>query len=531
MDTALEHTKAKEVGQHEIQVDQIRRRAQRWRLMDCDEDTLEKMRHALIVEMEVVEDRLAEADKRFSVYVSKGQPLDAEQALQGIDQLSLEWGKLNKHLQDVDNALLEQQLRTRLAQRLGGEQRVNLLDGAVLFVIFFAVGLMLAEILLALPAQTIALFLGIDFIICLFLIADFFLRLSSSTDKGWYFRRYWIDLLASIPFYGLLRLGRLLRITRFARLLRLLRLARAFRLLVFTFRGLDMLGRTFQLNLLKRSVLIAVILLIFGALSISALEGLQESSLRGMEETLWWSFTTVATGGFAELYNPSTTTGRLVTAGLVLLGFAVTGIFTASLTSVLVEDDSIRNERNQQSMQAQLEDIDQRLGLLLGETNEGLIAMEMAGQLLSNQDSREGVASVLAETMVRDFECLQASVHVLDRDNQELLRITQRGLQDVTPPEREKLGADLTGRTVAKLLLEPDLGGFDIEPETELCTSVKGIALACPLVASQQVLGVLHIVLPDNLARYYLYNRVPMTLAHHAAVALYAANLAEQLGS
>jgi hypothetical protein len=89
----------------------------------------------------------------------------------------------------------------------------------------------------------------------------------------------------------------------------------------------------------------------------------------------------------------------------------------------------------------------------------------------------------------------------------------------------------LTGRTVAKLLREPSLAGFDIEPESELCVSVKGIALACPLVASQQVLGALHIVLPANLARYYLYNRVPMTLAHHAAVALYAANLSEQLGS
>jgi hypothetical protein len=80
-------------------------------------------------------------------------------------------------------------------------------------------------------------------------------------------------------------------------------------------------------------------------------------------------------------------------------------------------------------------------------------------------------------------------------------------------------------------LQEPNLAGFDIEPETEICISVKGIALACPLVASRQVLGALHIVLPDNLARYYIYNRVPMTLAHHAAVALYAAHLAKQLGS
>ena len=123
MDTTLGHVRAKEVGQHEIQVDEIRRRARQWRLMDCDEDTLEQMRHALIEEMEAVEDRLAEADKRFSIYVDEGQPLDTEQTLQSIDQLSSEWEKLNKHLKGVNNALLERQLRARLAQRLGGEQR------------------------------------------------------------------------------------------------------------------------------------------------------------------------------------------------------------------------------------------------------------------------------------------------------------------------------------------------------------------------------------------------------------------------
>ena len=54
MDTTLEYARAKEVGQHEIQVDEIRRRARQWRLMDCDEDTLEQMRHDLIEEIEAL---------------------------------------------------------------------------------------------------------------------------------------------------------------------------------------------------------------------------------------------------------------------------------------------------------------------------------------------------------------------------------------------------------------------------------------------------------------------------------------------
>jgi len=137
---------------------------------------------------------------------------------------------------------------------------------------------------------------------------------------------------------------------------------------------------------------------------------------------------------------------------------------------------------------------------------------------------------VMAEAMVQDFECLQASVHLLDLDKRELLRSAHLGLAEVMPPERENLGANLTGRTVTKLLQEPNLAEVDLEPETELCIAVKGVALACPLVANLQVLGVLHIVLPENLARYYMYNRVPMTLSHHAATAIHAADLADQIG-
>jgi voltage-gated potassium channel len=530
VDTTLEHSKAKGLRQHEIRVAEIKRRAQTWRLMDCDEDTLRQMRDALTEEMRALESRLAEADDHFMVYVEKGLPLETEQTRQLIERLSTEWENLNKHLKDVNNALLERRLRTRLAEWLGGERRVTYLDGAVFVLIVIALGLRMIELLFPLPYRTLAWFITVDFIICTFLVSDFSLRLSLAEEKGWYFRRYWIDLVSSIPYYGILRIGRLFRINRFLRLFRLLRLSRALRVLLFAFRGLDKLTKTFEMNLLKRSMLIAVVLLIFGALSISALEGVEEKSLQEMGESLWWSFTTVVTGGFADLHNPNTLTGRVVTAGLVLLGFAVTGIFTASLTSVLVEDDSSRIEQTQRGLQAQLAGVHEKLDLLSGATNEGLIAMATAAQLLSNQTSREGVASVMAETMVQDFECLQASVHLLDSDKQELLRITHLGLAEVTPPEREKLGANLTGRTVTKLLQGPKLADIDLEPETELCVTIKGVALACPLVANLQVLGVLHIVLPENLARFYVYNRLPMTLSHHAATAIHAADLADQVG-
>jgi hypothetical protein len=48
-----------------------------------------------------------------------------------------------------------------------------------------------------------------------------------------------------------------------------------------------------------------------------------------------------------------------------------------------------------------------------------------------------------------------------------------------------------------------------------------------PLVPAARFAHLLRLL---RLGRYYLYNRVPMTLAHHAAMAFYAADLAEQNG-
>lgn len=528
------HLKASEIAQHDVEIADIRRRAREWRLMDCEDEVLEQMRRNLFVELGNVEQELKRADEHFRLYVEKGRPLETERAQQAVERLSLEWDQLNARLQEVKEVLLERSLRARLARLLRGERRVALLDGAVLVSILVVVGFIFAELLFALPDHVIRWLFYADTAICGFLLTDFFLRLGLAQDKGWYWRRYWIDFVSSIPFYSVLRFGRLVRIARFVRFtratriastLRLLRLSRAFRVLLFAFRGLDKLFRTFQVNLLRRTVVIALVLLIAGALLISAFEGPGEASLQEFSESMWWTFTTIVTGGFADLHNPGTASGRAVTVGLVLLGLTITGIFTASLTSVLVEDDSARIEQQQRDLREQLGVINQKLNLMSGKTNEGLIALETVAQALSNQTSHEGIAGVLARTLVDDFASLQASVHLLAPDRQSLARLAHLGSDEVAPPETVGLGEGLVGRVAAELLAEEAVAEIDLEPHTELAVEVQGMAMACPLVAGQRVLGVLHTVLPDDLARYYLYNRVPMTLAHHAAMAFLAADL------
>jgi voltage-gated potassium channel len=531
LDTSLDHLKALAMRQRRIEINDIQRRAQHWRLTDCSLETLDQMRHSLIEETQALHKQLREGDERFRLYLEHSRPRQADETLRAIDRLSVEWEGLNKHLQEIDEAILERHLQERMAAVLGSEMRVKLLEINVLVAILVVVALTLAELLLPLPMAVVEAIIRIDTIICIFLLSDFFFRLYLAEDRRWYIRRYWIDFVASIPYYEFLRAGRLIRIARFARLFRLPRLSRAMRAVFFNFRGLNKLSRTFQVNLLKRSVLIAAALLLIGAFTIQQVEDPNNlDAPHSMAEGLWWSFTTVVTGGFADLYNPDSLNGRLLTVGLVLLGLTVTGIFTASLTSVLVEDESTRLEQSQITLESRLSVINHKLDLLSSETNEGLIALETIGQTLSNRRSRTGIAQSLAEAMLRDFQCIQASVHLLDESQTRLLRLSHAGLNHVGPEERQKVGEGLAGKVAARLLLEKNLAALDLEPETEPCLPVNGISMVCPMVAAGRLLGLLHVVLPDELGRYYLYNRAPMALAHHAAIALYAAELAQKNG-
>ncbi len=514
------------ISEREEWIEEIHRRAKQWRLMDCTEDTLRRMQAAIDQEMKAVEQQLADADDTFKRVMETGNLAGTEQTLDTINRLSVEWEQWMKRLKEIDQVVQERHLRTRLINLVGSERRMIVVDALVLISILIVVGLTLFEMLVPdLSASAIEAITIIDTGICIFLLADFFLRLALSDDKGWYFRHYWIDFVSSIPFYGILRFGRLVRVARFVRLLRLLRLTRAVRVLLFIFRGLDKLTKTFEINLLKRSVLIALALLVFGALAISALEGQEEQSIRNLGESLWWSFSTVVTGGFADLYNPTTSTGRLVTIGMVLLGLTVTGIFTASLTSVLVEDESSRLEQNQHRFEERLQAVNHKLDLLTGETNRALVTLETVAQAVSNQSSPQELADMLVGSLTRDFGSLQASVHRLDADHEGLIRLARAGLVGQTPPEWISLGDGFMGATAAGLLGR-DLAAVDLEPQTQISMDVQGVIMLCPLVAAQQFLGLLHIILPHNLADDYLYTRVPMTLAHHVAMAFHAADLA-----
>jgi voltage-gated potassium channel len=182
----------------------------------------------------------------------------------------------------------------------------------------------------------------IDFICCVIFLFNFFFELRLSKSKKWYWKRNWIDFITSIPLppiqilaassdMGVIRMGRLLRAIRFIRGLRVLRV------LLFLWRGMDHLGTSLNVKLLKRSLLYAVMSILIGACLFMSLERMESGA--GFLPSLWWSFTTLVTGGYADIHDPQTGLGKILTVFLVITGMVLVGVFTATLTSVMVKND------------------------------------------------------------------------------------------------------------------------------------------------------------------------------------------------
>ena len=71
---------------------------------------------------------------------------------------------------------------------------------------------------------------------------------------------------------------------------------------------------------------------------------------------MWWSFTTIVTGGFGDIHNPQSLMGRVLTVLLVITGMILVGVFTATLTSLYVGEES---EEMQQMQDLMIDRLDQ----------------------------------------------------------------------------------------------------------------------------------------------------------------------------
>ncbi len=151
-----------------------------------------------------------------------------------------------------------------------------------------------------------------------------------------------IDLLAFLPFF----LPMIIPLDlRFARMFRLLRLFRMFKLVRYA-ASLRLLGGVLKSKKeeLVITLFVGIILLVFGSSLTYLVENpAQPEVFSSIPAALWWGVVTMTTVGYGDLY-PITPMGKIIGAGMTILGIGMFALPAGILGSGLVEWIHKKNE-------------------------------------------------------------------------------------------------------------------------------------------------------------------------------------------
>lgn len=146
---------------------------------------------------------------------------------------------------------------------------------------------------------------------------DFLYGIISAKDKKQYLLKHPLDLAAVVlPF---LRPLRLLRVISFGSLV-IQKVA---------------IGRQFAITI---KVFIASLFVAYiSAVQITITErDVDGSNIKNFGDGLWWAITTVTTVGYGDRF-PTTSEGRVLAVGLMIMGISLMGVITASVASWFVK--------------------------------------------------------------------------------------------------------------------------------------------------------------------------------------------------
>jgi len=153
-----------------------------------------------------------------------------------------------------------------------------------------------------------------------------------------------VDLLAILPFYIPfiipfdLRFLRLFRLLRFIRVFKIARYNKAMNLIINVFKEKrSELGMTF---------FVAFIILIVASFLMYFVEGsVQPDKFDNIFSSFWWALGTLSSVGYGDIY-PITTTGKIISALVSLLGIGIvalpTGIISSGFISKLSQPKKIK---------------------------------------------------------------------------------------------------------------------------------------------------------------------------------------------
>jgi len=332
-------------------------------------ETLQKMYDNYSVNQQKLFDEIKKIKKTQKEKLDTHDGLEVENLRKKSKGLQSQFNEIEDEKSRIWKALQECILNERLISKFGSPWLVNLKEAFIMILIVFVLSLLFYDLTHPeLSLEIKRLFFFVDTGCCIIFLVNFFYELRLADSKKWYWKSHLIDFVTSIPFPADLRIfraGRALRVARLVRLARLARLLRVFRFILFFWKGMDQLSEVLDIKLMKKSFFYTIIVLISGGVIIYFLESDGGMGVSNVSESIWWSFTTLVTGGFADIHNPITGAGRILTVILVIAGMILIGVFTATLTSILVGNESEAINTMKEDINIRMNKLDKKIDKLL----------------------------------------------------------------------------------------------------------------------------------------------------------------------
>lgn len=217
-------------------------------------------------------------------------------------------------------------------------------DIAMMLLSAFAMILVVCIFVAPIDDETRRLLVSIDTFICCVFIIHFIISTIKAESKITYFKRHWLELLASVPLIEQLRLLRLLQIFR---VIKMLTLAKD----VF----IPMLAKRIQTTMAGLLVFMITIVA-SSAVAIFIIESDNPASnIKTAEDALWWGLVTISTVGYGDYY-PVTAAGRLISSVLIISGVSLFGVISGYIASSFSRP-SVEEEQEEESDRAILKQL------------------------------------------------------------------------------------------------------------------------------------------------------------------------------
>jgi voltage-gated potassium channel len=190
-------------------------------------------------------------------------------------------------------------------------------------------------LLMPITPQTRQLLNWYDNAICFIFLYDFTMHMiDARKNKTNYFikERGWLDLLGSIPSFGLTTYGGLLRLARLSRLARITRLMRGQNKKEMVE---DIIQNRNQYTAFITILLTAIVLTVGSTLVLQFESKDPNASIQTGWNAFWYSIVTITTVGYGDFY-PITYGGRIVAIFIMFMGVGIIGALASILSSILV---------------------------------------------------------------------------------------------------------------------------------------------------------------------------------------------------